>query len=66
MSHQFNSEEMMYVMEEHILLHHPNVVITPHNAFNSMEALSIILDTTAENIKAFEENKPQNVVEEKH
>ncbi|HRN96029.1 MAG TPA: hydroxyacid dehydrogenase [Candidatus Levybacteria bacterium] len=63
LSKQFNSEEMMYVMEEHMLLHHPNVIITPHNAFNSREALTIILDTTVKNIEGFVSKKPENVVE---
>jgi len=47
----------------HILLNHPKVLITPHNAFNSKEALERILDTTVENIKAFINQKPINVVQ---
>ncbi len=35
------------------LLHMDNVVFTPHNAFNSKEALVRILDTTIENIISF-------------
>lgn len=35
----------------------PNVIITPHNAFNSQEALQRILDTTIENIHAIKKNK---------
>lgn len=35
------------------LLHMDNVVFTPHNAFNSKEALLRILDTTIENISSF-------------
>jgi D-lactate dehydrogenase len=46
----------------HVLLKKTNVIITPHNAFNSTEALRRILDTTAENIRAFVDNKPINVV----
>lgn len=34
------------------ILRMPNVVFTPHNAFNSDEALTRILDTSIENIKA--------------
>ncbi len=34
------------------ILRMPNVVFTPHNAFNSNEALKRILDTSIENIKA--------------
>jgi D-lactate dehydrogenase len=39
-----------------------NVVITPHIAFNSQEALQRILDTTIENIHAFLEGNPINLV----
>ncbi len=62
LSRQFNNEDMLYVMEEHMLLHHPNVVITPHNAFNSIEALSIITDTSIKNVEAFVRETPQNTV----
>ena len=40
-----------------------DVVITPHNAFNSIEALHRILDTTVENISSFLRGKKVNVVE---
>ena len=36
-----------------------NVIITPHNAFNTREAFQRILDTTIDNIIAFETGKPQ-------
>lgn len=41
------------VLENHVLMNLPNVIITPHNAFNSKEALQRILDTTVENITQF-------------
>lgn len=50
------------VLQNHILLRQPNVIITPHNAFNSKEALQRILDTTVENIKSFAANRPINLV----
>ncbi|MBI4092680.1 MAG: hydroxyacid dehydrogenase [Candidatus Kerfeldbacteria bacterium] len=50
------------VLANHILLEQPNVIITPHNAFNSKEALERILTTTVENIKAFQAGKPINLV----
>ena len=62
LSRQFNNEQMLYVLEEHMLLSHKNVIITPHNAFNSREALHIIHDTTIENIKKFTSNASQNLV----
>ncbi|MDH7476039.1 MAG: NAD(P)-dependent oxidoreductase [Microgenomates group bacterium] len=46
----------------HVLVNHPKVIITPHNAFNTKEALERITKTTIENIKAFLNNKPQNLV----
>jgi len=39
-----------------------NIVYTPHNAFNSKEALIRILDTTIENITSFLEKNPKNIV----
>jgi D-lactate dehydrogenase len=45
-----------------MLLRREDVVITPHNAFNSREATLRILDTTCENILRFIEGNPQNVV----
>jgi len=50
------------VLENHILLQQKNVIITPHNAFNSEEALIRILDTTVLNIQSFLNNKPTNKV----
>ncbi len=38
------------ILANHILIDLPNVIITPHNAFNTWEALQRILDTTVANI----------------
>ena len=46
----------------HILLTKENVIITPHNAFNSEEALQEILQTTVANIEFWQAGKPQNTV----
>lgn len=48
--------------ENLVLMRHPNVIVTPHMAFYSAEAIRRILDTTAENIHAFSAGRPQNVV----
>ncbi len=45
--------DLRKVLEQHILIENPKVIITPHNAFNSQEALMRILETTIENIKSF-------------
>lgn len=47
---------------DHVLMQHENVIVTPHNAFNSVEALQKILDVTVENITDFISEKPQNTV----
>jgi len=49
------------VMADQILLRHPKVIVTPHNAFNSEEALRRILDTTVSNIKNFQHHHPRNL-----
>jgi len=40
----------------------PNVIVTPHNAFNTNEAFVRILDTTIDNIVAYLQGSPINVV----
>ena len=54
--------DLKTVLEEHVLTEHPNVFITPHNAFNSKEAIQRILNATIENIDGFLKGKPVNVV----
>ena len=41
------------VIANHVLIDMPNVVITPHNAFNTKEAIERILDTTVENLSGY-------------
>lgn len=48
-------DRLRRVLENHYLIDHPNVIITPHNAFNTNEALDRILDTTIQNIRSFVE-----------
>ena len=57
-----NPEKLRRAIQNHLILKKPNVVFTPHNAFNSQEALERILETTAENIAAFAAGTPKNVV----
>ncbi len=45
-----------------IIIDHPNAIVTPHNAFNSAEALRRIIDVTIDNIIAFTKGKVQNHV----
>jgi len=46
----------------HILLRLKNVIITPHSAFDTKEAVQRILDTSLENIAAFLRGEPKNLV----
>ncbi len=46
----------------HILLNREDVIVTPHNAFNSDESMQQILQTTVVNIRGFLDGRPQNVV----
>ena len=46
----------------HSLLNRDSVVITPHIAFNSREAVQRILETTLENVRAYLRGQPQNLV----
>ncbi len=39
-----------------------NVIVTPHNAFNSSEAIKRIVDATTDNILSFLAGKPKNIV----
>ncbi len=56
------AEKLRLLLSNHILRNRENVVITPHSAFNSREALNRILDTTVANILAFAVEKPINIV----
>ncbi len=54
--------DLKTMVEEHILLEMSNVIVTPHNAFNTNEALMRILEVTMESIKGFKGGKKVNVV----
>jgi D-lactate dehydrogenase len=54
--------KLKLIVRAHRLQRRPDVVITPHIGFNSEEALRRILDTTAENIRAFLDGEPTNLV----
>ncbi|HCM36547.1 MAG: hypothetical protein A3J30_02785 [Candidatus Wildermuthbacteria bacterium RIFCSPLOWO2_02_FULL_47_9c] len=59
---QAQADRLMVMLQNHALMKMPNVLVTPHNAFNSQEALERILRTTIENIRGFLKGKPLNVV----
>jgi D-lactate dehydrogenase len=49
-------------MQSFAIMHSERAIITPHNAFNTREALERILITSAENIRAYFSGHPHNVV----
>lgn len=57
-----NAEKLHSVLANHYFIDHPRVIVTPHNAFNTQEAIERILQTTAENILAFKNGTLQNIV----
>ncbi len=57
-----NKRSAFALAEADILSKMKNVIISPHNAFNSFEALHIIRKTTAQNIHGFLNDKLQNLV----
>lgn len=63
---EFTKERLVTALKNNILLHRENVVITPHIAFDSREALQRILDTTVANIAGFLRGSPLNVVTKAH
>lgn len=59
---QIQGHDLKVVLEDHALIDMPNVIITPHNAFNTKEAFMRILDTTIGNIVGFASGAPVNLV----
>jgi len=51
--------EVRRLMHNSTLLGHPNVIVTPHIAFNSHEAIARISRATVDNINAFLAGSPQ-------
>lgn len=56
------TDKIETVLADHQLMAFPNVVITPHNAFNTQEALERILEVTLQNLDAFARGEIQNAV----
>lgn len=57
-----SEEKLKITLENHYLIDHPRVIVTPHVAFNTTEAIERILATTVENIIGFETGAVQNAV----
>ncbi|MEO6509197.1 MAG: NAD(P)-dependent oxidoreductase [Patescibacteria group bacterium] len=59
-SHSTSAADFKTMCMDHVLINHPNVVATPHNAFNSQEALLRITNTTIDNIQNYLSGKLEN------
>lgn len=57
-----NKFDLRAQLLNHVILNKENVIVTPHNAFNSQESLREILKITRENILGFIEGRPNNIV----
>jgi D-lactate dehydrogenase len=57
-----DTERLRSLLADHALLRFPNVVVTPHIAYDTEEALHRILETTLGNIEAFVRGEPRNLV----
>ncbi len=55
-------EKLQHSLEISLLQKLPNVIVTNHNAFNTVEAIGRINQTTVDNVTAFATGKPVNVV----
>lgn len=55
-------EKLRMALCDQLLLHQRNVIVTPHMAFYTREALERIVETTAANVHAFLQGCPSNVV----
>ena len=55
-------EDLKALLANHYFIDHPRVIVTPHNAFNTTEAITRILDTTIGNIIAFGSGAPTNLI----
>ena len=56
-------EAFKTIMQDHILIDMNNVIVTPHIASSTHEAIKLRMQQTAENIKSFICGNPQNLVE---
>jgi len=62
---KITKDNIKTLLEDHVLLTMDNVIVTPHNAFNTREALMRIIDTTIENIANWQKGEFSNVVKKK-
>lgn len=57
-----SEDSLKILLADHYLINHPRVIVTPHCAFNTQEAVERIVATTIENIRSFANGTPTNIV----
>jgi D-lactate dehydrogenase len=55
-------ERLRDLLADHALISQPNVIVTPHIAYDTREAVARIIEITLDNIAAFAAGSPRNVV----
>lgn len=63
MDRPIEASDLKALVANHVLLRFPNVLVTPHNAYNTDAALARIMETTIANIEGFAARRPVNLVE---
>lgn len=61
-STHYEQSDLRELVADHVLLDSPQVIVTPHSAFNTKEAVDRIIETTVDNIEGFLKGKPLNLV----
>jgi D-lactate dehydrogenase len=59
---QYSLAELHTLLASNVLLQFPNVLVTPHNAYNTEDAVHRIIETTLANIEGFARGAARNVV----
>lgn len=59
---KMHADTLETLLADHVLLRHRHVIVTPHSAFNTREAVGRILEVTRENLESFAAGRPQNLV----
>lgn len=54
--------DLATLLADEVLVRLKNVIVTPHSAFNTREAVQRIAETTVENLRSFARSHPVNVV----
>lgn len=60
--HPKRDKDLETLLQNHALIARKDVILTPHNAFNSVEAVDRLFQTNIHNIKSFIDGDPVNVV----